>query len=93
MNDADEEATAEEMWRGFDGAKDGDNGMSPELRHACRQQKMRKARFEEARARISAAEATLKDRRMHKRTTAPEPRYDEVYLDGVRWLDELAGEP
>lgn len=44
-----------------------------------------KARFEEMMAKRVA------DRQARK--LAPPPRYDDVYFEGVEWLDQLAGEP
>jgi hypothetical protein len=35
----------------------------------------------------------LADRRRPAREPDPPPRYDEVFFEGQRWLDSLAGEP
>lgn len=32
-----------------------------------------------------------KKRELRRGTVTPAPRYDEVFLDGLEWLDELAG--
>lgn len=40
-------------------------------------------------------QAKLAERKLKKEQNIPSrpPRYDEVFFEGVRWLDSLAGEP
>lgn len=45
--------------------------------------------FERARREISTRLAAR--RRSREGVTTLQPRYDEVYHEGVRWLDSLAG--
>lgn len=47
--------------------------------------------LERARREIHARLAAR--RRSQEGMTVPQPRYDEVYHEGVRWLDSLAGPP
>ena len=40
-------------------------------------------------------QAKIAEKKIKKEQTIPSrpPRYDEVFFEGVRWLDSLAGEP
>ena len=42
-------------------------------------------------AALQAKAAALRERR--RRHPGPQPRYDNIYYDGLAWLDSLAGEP
>jgi hypothetical protein len=57
-----------------------------------KQQKRADARFQEAKARVAQKMAERRAAQA-ERKLAPPPRYDEVFFEGVAWLDELAGEP
>lgn len=48
----------------------------------------REAQLEDARRRIAESFAKKQVER-----TAPPQRYDEVFFEGIKWLDSLAGEP
>ncbi len=54
-------------------------------------QKKRKAKISEIREKIQARIAAKRDLSSRKKTFT-EPRYDEVFIQGVVWLDSLAGE-
>lgn len=62
---------------------------SPETVPSKSQQKLRQRRLAEIRAEVQARLASVKQDR-----SAPQqaPRYDEVFSEGVQWLDRLAGE-
>jgi len=49
-------------------------------------------RFSEAKKRIAEKLAKKKEQRGATRA-APAPRYDEVFYDGLEWLESLAGKP
>jgi hypothetical protein len=55
----------------------------------AKQQKKQKLKLEAARERF---QQKLKERRPRRRSAlTPTPRYDEVYEQGMKWLDSLAG--
>jgi hypothetical protein len=56
-----------------------------------KEQKRQQQRLQEARARIAAKLVKKREERA-ARKTAPPPRYDDVYYEGVAWLDRLAGD-
>ncbi len=56
--------------------------------------KVRRARKEAVRqARVEMQERLAARRRERAAVVVVQPRYDEVFEEGVRWLDSLAGEP
>jgi len=57
----------------------------------AKQQKKRKARIARAKEEIKKRLAERREARAQQEQ-APAPRYDEVFFDGLSWLDELAGE-
>ena len=61
-----------------------------ELPLTKRQEKKRRAKFHALRAKLAEKRASRSPRR-----TKPmrQPRYDELYFDGITWLNELAGGP
>lgn len=54
-----------------------------------RAKKRRKAAVEAARTRM---QEVLKASRSKRMVTPPSPRYDEVFFEGMQWLDRLTGE-
>ena len=56
----------------------------------ARQKKKAKAKLEQLRAKLAERRAGREPRRS---TPMRQPRYDEVYAEGVVWLEKLAGEP
>jgi hypothetical protein len=63
----------------------------PETPTSKSQQKLRQRRLAEIRAEVQARLASAKQQRLGTPQLAP--RYDEVFSEGVQWLDRLAGEP
>lgn len=61
----------------------------PVVTLSVRAKKRRKAAVEAARARM---QEVLKASRSKRMVTPPPPRYDEVFFEGMQWLDSLAGE-
>ncbi len=59
---------------------------------SVRAQKKEKERFEEAQARARAKLEEVRAKRA-QRSRTPAPRYDDVFVAGQKWLDNLAGEP
>jgi len=55
-----------------------------------RQRKIRKAKLQDLRERINKR---IDQELMEVKGVASQPRYDEVYFQGVDWLDSLAGKP
>lgn len=54
--------------------------------------KRRRAKIDAARAEVQARlRARLEARRARKSTDQPPPRYDEIYAEGVAWLEALGG--
>jgi len=63
----------------------------PEQRLSAQEQERRKAALERLRSRVREA---IRARREEKKVAPiPPPQYDEVFFEGLRWLDNLAGEP
>lgn len=58
---------------------------------SVREQKRQQARTQEAKTRIAEKLAKKRAERDARRPVPP-PRYDEVFLEGVVWLDGLAGD-
>jgi len=63
----------------------------PETATSKSQQKLRHSRLAEIRAEVQARLASAKQQRLG--TPQQAPRYDDVFREGVQWLDRLAGEP
>jgi hypothetical protein len=59
---------------------------------SVKQQNTADMRFNEAKKRVAEKLAKKKEQRAATRA-APAPRYDEVFYDGLEWLESLAGEP
>lgn len=55
----------------------------------ARQRRDRKTHIEQIRAEV---QRRLAMNAVPEQNAAPPPRYDEVFRDGVAWLDRLAGE-
>lgn len=61
----------------------------PEM--SAKEQKRQRAQLENKRARF--AERVNRIREKESAAVKREPRYDEVFFDGIEWLDSLAGRP
>ena len=57
---------------------------------SAKEQKRRQQALEGLRAKLKDASTARKSRAL---APQPAPRYDEVFLKGQQWLDDLAGEP
>jgi hypothetical protein len=60
---------------------------------SAKAQKKQKARYDEAQARIRAKLEERRAQRAQRNPTTQPPRYDDVFVEGQKWLDTLAGEP
>ena len=63
---------------------------SPQIAATGSQQKTRQRRLAQARAEVQARLASARQQRL--RSPQKAPRYDDVFIEGVQWLDRLAGE-
>jgi len=63
---------------------------SPPARLTKKQREHRKKELQNLKARI---QAKLAEKKKHRRLVPPDPppRYDEIFIEGQKWLDELAG--
>jgi len=76
----------------FEGAPMVLSVTEPKPERSRKQEKRQQERLRQARASISERLKAKREERA-ARPVAPPPRYDDVFFDGVAWLDKLAGPP
>jgi hypothetical protein len=76
----------------FEGNQPATEPAAASVEISVKQQKRADARFNEAKSRVAEKLAKKREQRVATQA-APAPRYDDVFYEGVEWLDSLAGKP